>query len=249
MLGDLADATTSFCQAATSCCDATPSADCESFYTEHQAAIPAIKTGAVTIDAAALARCKAAYADGPNQCNLNSLIDACSDIFKGHQGVGKPCFSGYDCDRSIDAMTCVITDTTAEQPVGTCQKMPHAKLDEPCASTCQTRDSDCSTTILGSGVQPSDLATCFEAEGLFCDFQDTGSVCHATIDVGDPCDAASFGACGSKGQCNVVCQALNDRGQPCGDGCYPQYTCVDDLCVDPTWDSDSACLGFGPSPG
>jgi hypothetical protein len=250
-LAAVSDTVTSYCEAAQACCTAgsTPSAvsDCAAMYASHQEAIPGIKTGAVTVDMAALDRCKAAYADGPDQCNLNAVVAACDGVYVGHQGVGEPCFGVYDCDRSTGAMTCVFPgNASMDEPLGTCQKTPHAGLGEPCLSTCQTRDSDCSTNLLGGTLD--DLATCFEEDGLYCQYLETGSICAAIPDVGQSCDGGSYGSCGSTAQCDTTCRALSDRGLPCGYGCYPQYSCIDGTCVDPAWDGDSACMGYGPGP-
>jgi len=246
-LDDLDQAVSAFCDAAAVCCSdhGIPAMldDCASMYAMYQTAVPSITSGAVTLDAAALARCEAAYADGPDQCNLNKVVAACDGVFVGHQGVDDACIDGYDCDRSASVMTCLITDTSGEMPSGVCREVPHAKLDEPCDFSCSSGD-DCSSTTFG-GTQASPL--CFEDEGLFCEYVGPGSVCHAIVPMGDACDA--FDACGSRGYCETTCKPLSDLGEPCGRGCIHQYQCGDlGTCVDPTWATDSACMGYAPGP-
>ncbi len=246
-LADLEDTVSAFCAAAATCCSergvATDLVDCESMYTMYQTALPSLSTGAITLDAAALARCRAAYANGPDQCNLNKVVAACEGVFIGHQGVDEPCIGGYDCDRSEAAMTCLITDTTGDMPTGVCRTVPHAGLDEPCNFSCRSGDNCSSTTFGGADASP----LCFEDDGLFCAYVGPDSACLAIVPLGDPCDR--FNVCGSDAYCDTTCKPLSDLGEPCSNGCRHQYQCGDGgNCVDPNWATESACMGYAPGP-
>jgi len=249
MLADLHDTVATACSAAATCCAAqaipTMLDDCQAMYDMYQDGVPGIKAGHVTIDSTALARCKAAYMSSTDQCNLNAIVAACDGVFVGHQQVGEPCIGGYDCDRSTDTMTCLITDTSGAQPVGTCQKVPHAKLGEPCFSTCRAGE-DCSSSTQGI-AKPEDLALCFEDEGFYCDSNETTPVCKALLALGADCSEASFDACGSHAECNTTCEKVSDLGESCG-SCFHSYQCIDGKCADPDWATDSTCMGFPPGP-
>lgn len=249
MLEDLHDTVATACSTAATCCAAkaipTMLDDCASMYDMYQDGVPGIMAGHVTIDAEALARCKAAYTNSTVQCNLNAIVAACDGVFVGHQKVGEPCIGGYDCDRSTDTMTCLITDTSGENPMGTCQKVPHAKLDEPCFSTCRAGE-DCSSSTQGVAT-PEDLAECFEDDGLYCDNNETTPVCKALLALGAECDGASWDACGSHAQCNTTCEKVSDLGESCG-SCFHSYQCIEGKCADPDWATESTCMGSPPGP-
>ena len=215
--------------------------NCRDMYATNQPAVPSIMSGAITLDAAALARCRAAYAEGPDQCNLNAIVAACQGVFIGQQQVDEPCIGGYDCDRSEDTMTCLFTDSASM--VGVCKRVPHAGLDEPCTFTCSI-GSDCSSSTFGSTEA---LPLCFEGEGLFCEYVGPDSVCHPIVAMGEPC--TSFDACGSRGYCEETCKPLSDLGELCGFGCIRKFQCgPEGRCVDPTWATESACMGNAPVP-
>jgi len=248
-LEDLHDTVATACSAAATCCAAkaipTMLDDCSAMYDMYQDGIPGVMAGHVTIDAEALARCKAAYTNSTVQCNLNAVVAACDGVFVGHQQVGEPCIGGYDCDRSTDTMTCLITDTSGENPMGTCQKVPHAKLNEACFSTCRAGE-DCSSTTQGLAT-PEDLAECFEDDGLYCDRSEDNPVCKTLLALGAACDSASWDACGSHAQCNTTCEKVGDLGESCG-SCFHSYQCIEGKCADPDWATESTCMGFPPGP-
>jgi len=237
------------CTAAATCCAApgiTPMLDdCESTYSAHHQGIAGIVAGYVTVDSASLARCKAAYESAADQCNLNAIVAACEGVFIGHQAVGEPCAGGYDCDRSTDTMTCLITGSSGQETLGTCEKVPRAQLNESCSGTCSSGD-DCSSTTYGFATT-DDLALCFEDDGLYCEYLESGSVCRAALPLGEPCGEASPDACGSKAHCDTTCVALSDLGESCG-SCIDRFTCVDGKCADPDWANDSTCMGYPPGP-
>jgi hypothetical protein len=247
MLGALDETVGAFCSAARTCCPAhgEPSMldDCESRYATDSTNPLSIMNGAMVIDAAALARCQAAYADGPDQCNLRAVVDACAGVFVGKRAVGEPCIQGQECDRSEAAMVCVVTDTSPEIPVGVCRPLPHALEGEYCLSTCRTGE-DCSGSLYGGDEA---LPFCFEDEGLYCDRSMEQPVCRPLAAVGQPC--TEYDQCGSRARCDGTCKQASDRGEPCGDGCISKYQCsIDGECVDPSWPSSSTCEGHVLAP-
>ncbi|HWP08613.1 MAG TPA: hypothetical protein VNN72_22885 [Polyangiaceae bacterium] len=248
-LEDLHDVVATACSAAATCCMTMgiPSMldDCETMYDASQDGVYGIMSGHVTIDSAALARCKAAYSSSTDQCNLNAIVAACTGVFIGHQKAGDPCSGGYDCDRSTDAMSCLITDTSGAHPVGTCAKIPHAKLNEPCYGTCRAGEN-CSNSAQGIAT-PEDLALCFEDEGFFCDSNETTPVCKALLALGAQCDTASWDACGSHAECNTTCEKVGELGDPCG-SCFHAFQCIEGKCADPAWANESTCMGLPPGP-
>jgi hypothetical protein len=243
----LRDAVRAFCRAAESCCESAglPAMleECESMYAMYQTAVPSIASGAITLDEAALARCEAAYAEGPDQCNLNVVVAACRGAFIGHRGVDQPCVDGYDCDRSEGPMTCVISDTTSEMPVGVCKQVPRATLGGACEFTCDAGE-DCSSTTFGSS-EP--LSLCFEDDGLWCDSSAEAAVCRAIVPLGEACEG--YDDCGSEAYCETVCKAKSQLGELCGYACLRKFQCGDDgRCRDPLWSTESACMGYAPGP-
>jgi len=250
MLSDLEaidETVRAFCDAAADCCaeQGVPAMleDCDSLYPMDQPAVASVMNGDIAIDRAALARCQAAYAEGPDRCNMNVLVEACRGVFVGRRAAEERCLGGYDCDRSENTMTCLITDTSVEQPEGVCTVVPHAALDEPCVSSCRS-GSDCSSTTYGVGETN---ALCFEDDGLYCQYLSPGSACRPIVGLDEPC--SSFDECGSRAFCDTTCKPLSDLGEACGRGCISKYMCgPEDTCIDPSWATEWACSGHAPGP-
>ena len=236
-----------FCDAAEVCCAAnnqpTMLDACDTMYAMYQTALPSLQTGAITLDDAALARCRAAYADGPDQCNLNAVVTACTGVYIGHRAAGESCIGGYDCDRSAGPMTCAIAYGPDAMQVGVCLELPHGTLGGACSFTCDAGE-DCSSTTLGSSEA---LVLCFEDDGLYCDYSGEEHVCRAIVPLGEACE--SYDACGSQAYCEDVCKPRSLRGELCGSSCLRQFQCGDDgRCQDPLWATESACMGYAPGP-
>lgn len=235
---------TAFCAASVSCCGSQgqplPLEECESMYAANQPAVPSIESGVITLDEAALARCEAAYAEGPDQCNLNAVVAACRGVYVGHRGVDEPCVGMYDCDRSDGAMACVMLQSG---DTGVCKRIPHAALGAACSFSCELGE-DCSNTTIGSAEA---LPLCFEEDGVFCDWTTDDPVCRAIVALGDACEG--YDSCGSRAYCDTVCKSKSTLGELCGAGCLRQFQCGDDgRCQDPTWAGESACMGYAPGP-
>lgn len=235
---------TASCAAAATCCGGAGEAltldECKSMYAGNQPAVVSVVSGAITLDEAALARCEAAYADGPDQCNLNAVVAACRGVYIGHRAVDESCVGMYDCDRSDGAMACVMLQSG---DMGVCKRIPHAEAGEPCSFSCELGE-DCSNTTIGSAEA---LPLCFEEDGLYCDWTAEDPVCRPIVALGDACEG--YDACGSRAHCDTVCTAKSTLGELCGAGCLRQFQCGDDgRCRDPSWAGESACMGYAPGP-
>lgn len=239
MLEALNEAVGAFCAAARTCCQGVPETDldgCEDAFADQRSTPESIKNGAITLDDAALSRCKAAY-EGSEQCNLNAVVAACHGLYVGQRRVGEPCISGFDCDRSAGAMTCLVSDTSVEKPTGVCAEVPHGQMGESCLTTCYVGE-DCSATTTYGGDEASPM--CFEDDGLVCSIET--STCQPVLALGEMCLAPDV--CGSRAICNSTCDAVSDLGEACGSGCFHSLQCSEEgECVDPPLSASSACLG------
>jgi hypothetical protein len=236
----LSDAVGAYCTAVPTCCAgaSTPVEDCKAMHAMTPV-VASVMNGSVTIDLTALAKCKAAYGPGPDQCNLNVVAAACAGVYVGHRGIGEPCTNPFECDHSAGDAWCVIPDP-AMNPAGTCQKAPRGNAGDACFASCRI-GSDCSST--GAGASDSE-PLCFESDGLYCDYNTRK--CANVVTVGGSCFEEQ--QCGSEARCVVdTCKALGGVGTPCADGCRHELECDANVnCADPTWISSSACRGYPP---
>jgi hypothetical protein len=234
-----------YCGAIRNCCeadDAPAQGACESDYTAQSENFASLTAGYVTLDPAVLAKCEAAYA-GADQCDLNAVVAACQGLFLGTSAVNGPCTQGYDCDRSQGEMTCLIAGDCNNDPMGVCTPVPHAQAGETCLTTCESGE-DCSSTTCGVG---DTNALCFEDDGLYCEYFDSGSICKPIVPVGTTCSSAGSPECGSEAYCDVTCKALSKLGDPCGYGCRHELECgPDQTCIDPVWNDQYSCMGYPP---
>jgi hypothetical protein len=246
-LGAIAPAVQAYCGALSTCCGSSDStATCEANYMKNSTNYPSLAAGLITVDPTVLAQCQAAYS-GANQCDLNTVVAACQGVFKGTRAVNESCTQGYDCDRSQGTMTCVISGDCNVNPMGVCTVVPHAKAGDTCEFTCETGE-DCSSTTCGVG--PTN-ALCFEDDGLYCAYFDSGSICRPLTPIGSTCSDAGSSECGSEAYCDVTCKARSGLGEDCGNGCRHELECGDDMkCHDPPWpvgpDDTYSCMGYAP---
>ena len=237
---------TDFCAAARACCAKegvdTMLGDCETAFARRQVAFASIDQGNVTVDAAALAKCRAAYEQAASACDENTLIEACRGVFLGTKNVGEPCANSYECNRAQSDMDCLFVDNAA---IGVCRKVPHGKSGDACLYSCRTGDN-CSTQTNG----PADaiITPCYESDGLYCDiFADPGpAICKPILSTGATCTSSD--ACGTLGVCGATCQPSGVLHGPCGMGCRHDLTCVNDQCEDPSFAVGSICDGYAPAP-
>jgi hypothetical protein len=216
---------------------------CESTYATHSANYASLVAGTVTVDPDQLAKCQAAYA-GTDQCNQNTVWEACRNVFGGTRAVNETCKNGFDCDRSAGFMTCLITDSSNPDAEGTCIPEPHAALGEACVSTCEVGDN-CESTTYGVG---DTYSLCYAEDGLYCSYSGPSPVCKALVALGGPCTNEDP-ECGLDAYCDTTCKALSDVGEACGEGCRGELQCDDatGTCVDPTWATAYGCtMGYAP---
>jgi hypothetical protein len=244
-LGPIEPAVNAYCGAVANCCaSGGPVATdmCESSYAAQSPNLASLAAGLVTLDPDVLAKCQAAYA-GAGQCDLNTVVAACQGLFLGTRAVNEPCTQGYDCDRSQGEMTCLIAGDCNDNPMGVCAPVPHAKEGETCLSTCYSGE-DCSSTTCGIG---DTNALCFEDDGLYCEYFDSGAICKPITPLGSTCSSSGSQECGSEAYCDVTCKPLSKLGEACGYGCRHELQCGPDTkCVDPVWNDEYSCMGYPP---
>jgi len=235
-----------FCQAAQSCCAKQPNitpmlTDCASGFPTRNKVLASIDTGGVTVNAAALARCLAAYQQAATECDENTVLAACQGVFTGTKAEGEPCANGTECNTAQGPTTCLFTNGDASP--GVCKRTTHGKAGDACVSTCRTT-GDCSYETYG----PADtlLTWCFEADGLSCDLQT--ATCQPLVALGQSCSSSD--ACGTGNICDSVCKKGATIGQSCATTqCIPELECsLDGVCVDPPFGSEIVCAGYSLGP-
>jgi len=244
-LAQLMPTINAYCQAAQTCCakQATPAmlTDCASKFPTRDKVLASIDTGGVTVNAAALAKCLAAYQQAATLCDENPVIAACQGVFSGTKAVGEPCNNGTECNAAQGPTTCLFVDNTAGP--GVCKRTVHGKAGDACVSSCATTGG-CSYETYGAA--DSLLTWCFEADGLYCD---SSLKCAPLVSIGQSC--GSDDACGSGNTCYLVCKKGAALGQACETtACVHGLECSPDsgTCVDPPFASESVCSGYGLGP-
>jgi hypothetical protein len=234
-----------YCQAAQSCCTKqgvpTMLTDCATMFPTRDKVLASIDSGGVTVNAAALAKCLAAYQEAATACDENVVVSACQGVFNGTKAAGEACANGSECNGAQGPTTCLfVGDNTSP---GVCKLTLHGKPGDTCVSTCPT-SGDCSYETYGAADSP--LAWCFEADGLYCD---TSSTCQPLVALGQAC--VGFDSCGSGNNCDSVCKKGATLGQSCATvECIPELECSADTgtCVDPPFASESVCMGYSLGP-
>jgi len=237
---------TAFCAAARACCANSPDpvmlTDCESGYGSKSQTVKSLMSGAVTIDAAGLAKCLAAYQAAATSCEENSVLDACNGIVQGTRAEGQSCASGAEC-AGAQASACLITETNGT--TGVCKKVPRGKAGDACSVTCRPNDS-CVFTVYGAADSP--LTPCFESDGLYC-AQSATAQCQAILATNANCESDE--QCGSQGYCDSggshTCQKRSQLNESCG-MCIPSLSCIDGKCKSPPFSVGSTCQGYSLGP-
>jgi len=231
-----------FCAAARSCCaqQGEPAMldDCESAFATKNSVAGSLASGAITVDATALAACRAAYEAAATSCEENAVLKACRGVTLGTVAEGAPCTNGTECAAKPGPSTCLITAPNGT--VGVCSSVVHAASGQSCSFTCRAGDDCRSTTYDTTGAK---LALCFEDEGLYCDA--TEQHCKALTPIGGACTGND--QCGINAFCSTTCQKRGTLGQACLP-CLDSLMCVDNKCVSPPFASFATCEGRSLGP-
>jgi hypothetical protein len=236
-----------FCAAARTCCakqaDPVMLDDCESaFATKDQTAL-ALARGTVTIEAADLAKCQAAYQAAATSCEENSVLDACTGIVHGKVAEGAPCTLGGEC-ASAGPKVCLVTG--GQDSLGVCKAAPGGKAGDECALTCRPNEI-CTFTVYG--VSDSPLTPCLESDGVFCDYDSLPAKCQAIYGLGAQCERDD--QCGSAAYCDSAgsstCKKRSQLNEACGT-CLSRLTCEGGKCQSPPLTVGGTCDGYSLGP-
>jgi len=254
----LAPLAQALCRTAQSCCPnwdvKTPDmATCVSGFAAQLPEVEKLRNGTLAIDEPAVARCAEAYAKAPPACGRAETSVACQGLFFGKQADGESCGNGtrasfLDCDRRTGDKVCI--QDPMQSPFtspGICQSMRHGKPGETCVGDCL--GAGCSSGFFGT----SNPAFCFQSEGLYCPFAETGNArkCAPILAVGASClGQPPAAACGHDNYCDPMtsqCRTLSKVGEPCDIGqCADGSWCNVTSCVPTDLFDDHLCRGTLP---
>jgi hypothetical protein len=246
-----------FCAAARACCPGQGFSiagltDCEAQFPIRQPAFASVSSGAVTVDAAGLASCLAAYRDAATSCVRNTVIPACANVFVGTKAENQPCANLFECRRDQGPATCYKVQSGNVPPeTGTCRRIRHGTSGAPCSSNCQNGEH-CSSESISGEPFPDDtfLTYCFEADGLYCPLGDDTPTCRPIIAAGSACEFDGV-SCGSAAYCDATCQSRRALGQTCQftSECAKGLLCTDEhRCVEDPFASEGVCMGYSLGP-
>jgi hypothetical protein len=250
MTGSATALVNAFCAAARACCakdgrPLDPLASCETNAAETFGAAE-IDAGTIRVDGAKLDACVAAYQHAATSCTVTEVLAACHGMFIGTLPAGATCVRVADCRRDQGPMVCVAIQVTSgvTPTTGTCQPAPRGKNGDPCLLSCPSGQDDCSTGLI-SGTPNPPLALCHEADGLFCD---TDQTCKPLNAPGADCFLDE--GCGSGSYCLPGCQPLIAIGAACqlNRSCGPGATCASGACAAAPLATDGACDGTPQPP-
>ncbi len=230
-----------YCSSARTCCPTgSPLTDCESRAAMHHPTA-SIQSGAVRVDTTALAACVAAYQKAASGCQEIPAVAACNKVFIGTRKPGESCGdSGYECSIEQGASTCLVTAQAGH--TGVCKMNSRGHAGDACLYSCRDGDSCAGTTY---GAADTVLTLCFESDGLFCDYGDSGATCKPIKKTGDQCITTD--ECGTKGYCDTTCKRISMEGESCG-SCRHDLTCTNGTCQSPTFEQANACDGYSLGP-
>jgi hypothetical protein len=197
-------------------------------------------------------------------CSANGDYESadCKQVFVGSVPLGGKCSRAEGCATADGAATqCDFPPNPDFQDpdlTGVCvldpnaETGPHGNPGDACSTTC-TDTGLCDTLCSAGQTCPTDLSTCYTADGLFCSEANT---CVPLGVAGDPCQGSP--ECGVGTYCDIglgqqagragLCQSLRQAGDTCQDGleCETGYCSV--TCMSPPVANPDFCLGRIPPP-
>lgn len=230
-----------YCKAARSCCakegiSTLGLLDCENQAPTHAYLTPLVDKGEMTINAAAIPACEAAYNQAAVTCTTEQIEAACWGLFVGLQDEDQPCGTALACKSMGEPVICKFVGNYNPNTLGVCHKIVHGKAGDPCLSSCWI-GNDCSSDVMNALQSEENFTLCFEAEGLYCSrMADVPSTCIPLATAGESC-AADPGLCGTLNNCDpsFTCTPPATLGQSCAStACLYSLTCgSDNTCT--TW--------------
>ena len=236
-----------YCAAARTCCAKQPDPvhldDCESGYATRDETSRALMRGTVSVDAADLAKCQAAYDAAATSCEENGVLAACAGIVHGKVAEGAACFLSQECAGS-GPKVCLVTGGS-DMP-GVCKATPGGKVGDACSLTCRPNEI-CSFTVYG--ISDSPLTPCLESDGVFCNTDMVPAKCEAIHATGAQCAQDSH--CGFAGYCDSggssTCKKRGQLNEACGT-CIASLMCKDGKCQSPPLTVGGTCDGYSLGP-
>ena len=236
-----------YCAAARTCCakqsDPVHLDDCEAAFGKRDQTSQGLRRGTVTIDAADLAKCQAAYEAAAISCEENGVLDACAGIVHGKVAEGGACLLSQEC-AGTGPRVCVVTG--GQDTPGVCKATPGGKVGDLCSLTCRPHEI-CSFTVYG--VSDSSLTPCLESDGVFCSRDAVPAKCEAIHAIGASCE--NDDQCGFLGYCDSqashTCKKRGQLNDACGT-CIASLMCKDGKCQSPPLTVGGTCDGYSLGP-
>lgn len=236
-----------YCAAARACCakqsDPVHLDDCESGFATRDQTSQALTRGTVSVDAADLAKCQAAYEAAATSCEENSVLEACAGIVHGNVAEGGACVLSQDCAGS-GPKVCLVEG--GQDATGICKSTPGGKVGDACSLTCRPNEI-CSFTVYG--VSDSPLTPCLESDGVFCNNDVVPAVCAAIHALDAPCERDE--QCGFSAYCDGggsnTCKKRGQLNEACGI-CIASLMCKDGKCQSPPLTVGGTCDGYSLGP-
>lgn len=247
-----------YCEGIKGCCTASgitsDTANCKTLLTSQMnAALERFDGKKITFNDAVAGQCIDAYRSAVTACTdldaADNIETVCKGVFVGTVPLGGDCSISNECqqdgtqDITCDAGVCTVVDYSSNSDYA------HAKLGEPCSSTCESdsrNSTSCGTYATNSNS--SVKATCWVNEGLVCGSSFT---CVAVPNLGQDCSGSSF--CSSGAYCsNSVCVAQIATGscsyssKACASSSYCDYDtnqCTPKKAKGDPCNSDEECVG------
>jgi hypothetical protein len=229
-----------------------------------------MSSGRVRYDPTQAGKCVEAYKAAVIACQSDEFAEeSCDGVFIGTQPEGGECTTSEECapgpngraycDREDDSPGHCVSDATGAGG--------HAKLGAPCTTSCSVSGN--SVSCVSGGGSGSASGTCYDSDGLYCDFRTNqcakppriGEACSSSCESGAYCDSgvcrakisegscrSNFDACADGSYCNNLgqCEPLLKIGAACDeefDTCVDGSSCENGVCRSRTMASKALCSG------